>query len=449
MVNDCPEVIVIGAGVSGLAAATQLAQTGISVTILEARDRLGGRIFTIQDSHGMPTELGAEFIHGRPPEILTLLSSVGMEIEEVEGDAWCANGSLRICNYFSKVQAVLGKMSDQRPDESFLEFLGKVPLPGPPAAVAEVKQRTLNFVSGFNAADPARVGVHWLVKTMKADARIEGERAFRPKGGYEKLLSILLARLEPRNVRIRTGTVVNEVRWQRGRASVLFQNGEGSGEISAARVLVTLPLGVLKSEPGSRGYVRFDPQVPEAKLSALKRMEMGEVARVVFRFRHRFWESRVPDQRSGRNMGNMSFLFSEDEWFPTWWTTMPRESAVIMGWAPPQSARRLLGRDQSFLEKCGLDALGRALGVAHEKLRSEFEAIHWHDWLADPFSKGAYSYGAVGADGAPEELAQPESDTLFFAGEATDVSGHNGTVHGAIASGYRAAAQILSTKPNS
>jgi len=447
-VNDRTEVIVIGAGISGLAAAARLAESGLSATILEARNRFGGRIFTTQDSYGLPIELGAEFIHGRPPEILTLLSSAGIEMEEVEGDAWCANGRLQACDYFSKVQDLLGRMSDQGPDECFLEFLEKVSLPGPPGAAAEVKQRSLNFVSGFNAADPARVGVHWLVKTMRADEDIEGERAFRPKGGYAELLSVLLARLKACDVAVRTGTVVTRVRWQRGNANVSFQNSEGSGELSAPRVLITLPLGVLKAKPGSHGQVQFDPQLPEAKLGALERMEMGEVARVVFRFRHRFWERIVSKEQPAKSLRNMSFLFSQDEWFPTWWTTLPRESPVITGWAPPKSASRLSGRNQSFLANCGLDALGRALGVGHEQLKAELEAVQWHDWLGDPFSRGAYSYGAVGADGAPEELAQPESDTLFFAGEATDVSGHNGTVHGAIASGYRAAGQILSARAN-
>lgn len=446
--NDRTEVIVIGAGIAGLAAATRLAESGLFATILEARNRCGGRIFTTRDSHGLPIELGAEFIHGRPPEILTLLSSAGIDFEEVEGDAWCANGRLQTCDFFSKVRDLLGRMSDQGPDESFLEFLEKVSLPGPPGVAAEVKQRSVNFVSGFNAADPARVGVHWLVKTMRADESIEGERAFRPKGGYAELLSILLARLKACDVSVRTGTVVTKVRWQRGNANVLFQNSEGGGELSAPRVLITLPLGVMKAKLGSHGHVEFDPQLPEAKLRAVERMEMGEVGRVVFRFRHRFWESIVSKEQPAKSLGNMSFLFSKDECFPTWWTTMPRESPVITGWAPPQSARRLSGREQSFLANCGVEALGRALGVGHEQLKAELEAVHWHDWLGDPFSRGAYSYGAVGADGAPEELAQPESDTLFFAGEATDVSGHTGTVHGAIASGYRAAGQILSARAN-
>ena len=125
---------------------------------------------------------------------------------------------------------------------------------------------------------------------------------------------------------------------------------------------------------------------------------------------------------------------------------MPRQCPLITGWAPPQSARRLSGRDQSFLAECGLEALARALEVGPEELKSELEAVYWHDWIGDPFSGGAYSYGAVGSDGAQEELARPESDTLFFAGEATDVSGHNGTVHGAIASGYRAPEQIRRTR---
>jgi len=92
----------------------------------------------------------------------------------------------------------------------------------------------------------------------------------------------------------------------------------------------------------------------------------------------------------------------------------------------------------------GLRSLSRILGLSVRILKTEFEAAYFHDWQSDPFSRGAYSYGMVGSDGAAQALAKPAANTLFFAGEASDTSGNTGTVHGAIASGRRAAMEILS-----
>jgi monoamine oxidase len=122
---------------------------------------------------------------------------------------------------------------------------------------------------------------------------------------------------------------------------------------------------------------------------------------------------------------------------------MPKRAPTITGWAPFQSAERLSRLDHSSVVQHSLRTLGRLLGVSLENLENWLEGAYFHDWQKDPFSRGAYSYGKLGSDGAQEALGAPVEDTLFFAGEASDVSGHNGTVHGAIASGYRAALEIL------
>jgi monoamine oxidase len=139
----------------------------------------------------------------------------------------------------------------------------------------------------------------------------------------------------------------------------------------------------------------------------------------------------------------MSFLFWQDEWFPTWWTTMPAKLPIITGWAPFRSGEKLSGKSQSFVVQQSLQTLSTLLKINPQKLDELLGAAYFHDWQADPFSRGAYSYGKAGSDGVQQALATPVENTLFFAGEATDTSGHNGTVHGAIASGYRAAAAIL------
>jgi monoamine oxidase len=139
----------------------------------------------------------------------------------------------------------------------------------------------------------------------------------------------------------------------------------------------------------------------------------------------------------------MSFLLAEDEYFPTWSTTLPFREPQITGWAPFQCADRLSGKDNAFVTQCGLQSLSRILDVRSSDLEKLLEGAYFHDWQQDPFSRGAYSYGRVGADGAQEELAKPLLATLYFAGEATASPGSNGTVHGAIASGHRVAAEIL------
>jgi monoamine oxidase len=447
-------VIVIGAGFAGMAAAVKLAEAGLSVTILEARDRIGGRFLTRLDpASPVPIELGAEFIHGLAPEIFGPLGQTNASdgagaITEVEGDNWCVtNGRLTECSFFAQVDKILDEMNSNSPDESFLEFLERCfPNPNHDRALEEAKRRAIGYVSGFNAADPALVGVHWLVQEMEAEERIQGQRAFRLVNGYAELLDFFRRQLESGVVRVRTEAVVERIAWRRGRAEITMRGANdstNSSMLTAPQILVTLPLGVLKAPVGERGAIEFAPALPSKKLDALSRIEMGTVMRVVLRFRRRFWETIAPSPAEEKTLDRMSFLFSDDEWFPTWWTSEPRKSPIITGWAPFRAGARLSGQSESFvIDRC-LSSLGQLLHLSPAKLQDEFAAAYFHDWQNDPFSRGAYSYGKVGANQAQVVLGAPIEDTLFFAGEATDVSGNNGTVHGAIASGHRAAAEIL------
>lgn len=443
--TDHPKVVIVGAGFAGLAAASKLADAGVSVEILEARDRIGGRAFTLFDeAAGAPIELGAEFIHGFPPEIWQPLQQANVPIREVDGDNWCVNGRLSKCRFFDRVDKILEQMDAREPDESFLDFLKRrYPNPSGDAELEESKRRALDYVSGFNAADPALVGVHWLVEGMQADEVIEGERAFRAERGYSTLIDIFRQRLAKAGVSLRAETVVERIRWKAREAEIRIKGSRGIVTILAERALITLPLAVLKAPIGETGAVEFLPALPAKKLDAANRLEMGKVIRVVLTFRHRFWDSISPSHSDRDTLGEMSFLFTEDEWFPTWWTLMPEKLPMIMGWAPFQAAERLSGKDEAFVVDQSLRTLGGLLKIDSTKLKAELQSAHFHDWQSDPFSRGAYSYGKVGSEGAQQALAEPLENTLFFAGEATDITGHNGTVHGAIASGYRAAAEIL------
>lgn len=441
-----PDLIVVGAGAAGLSAAVKVARAGFSVQIIEAQSRIGGRMFTLRDPvWQVPIELGAEFIHGLPPEIWKPLEKEESDIAEVAGDPWCSvNGRLSRCNFFSSVESILKKMNCRGNDESFLHFLDRhFPESTANSKKQETRRRALAYVTGFNAADPNRVGVHWLVQSMRAEEKIEGDRAFRSRNGYDDLLDIFRRELIETGVQIQTETIVESVAWSRGRAVVTAHQGRKSFRLVAKRVLVTLPLGVLQASGGETGAVRFTPSLPLKKLEALKILPMGKVIRVTLRFRTRFWDTMRPDKNNRKSLSHMNYLFTQDDWFPTWWTKMPNKSPIITGWAPAHCAERLSGKSQSFVVKQSLRSLGSALKIRPGRLESLLDDAYFHDWQNDPFSRGAYSYGAVGSDGAQRDLGSSLENTLFFAGEATDTSGHNGTVHGAIASGQRAASQIL------
>jgi monoamine oxidase len=445
-------VLVIGAGISGLAAAVKLAEAGLPVTILEARDRVGGRIFTRHDDDSpVPIELGAEFIHGMAPEIVEPLQQMNAAITEVEGDNWCvSNGRLSQCKFFAQIDKILGKMDANAPDESFLTFLERCfPNKKNDLELEEARRHAIGYVTGFNAADPAQVSVHWLVQEMEAEERIQGQRAFRPVDGYAPLVRFFRRRFEQAGGVIHTGTVAERVNWRRGHAEITMRatdKSSGESKMTAAKALITLPLALLKAHVGETGAIEFRPTLPRKKLDALDRLEMGKVIRVVLRFRHRFWETLTPSRGDEKTLGRMSFLFSDDQWFPTWWTTAPRESPIITAWAPFRAAERLSGQREAFVIDQCLNTLSQLLSVSPSKLQDEFAAAYFHDWQGDPFARGVYSYAKVGADGAQQELAAPLENTLFFAGEATDTSGNTGTVHGAIASGYRAASEILRSR---
>jgi len=440
------DVIVIGAGVSGLAAASALGRRGHSVLVLEARAWIGGRVLTQQDPVCQaPIEFGAEFIHGRPASIWKAFRQHKINIAEVKGDNWCAEeGRLSTCDFFSEVEDILDKMDDRSPDESFYTFLQRCcPDSKKNTQQREARERALEYVSGFNAADPELVGVHWLVKGMRAEEKIEGDRAFRPETGYAGLIESFLEQLSQADVSIRTSTVVEEIEWKQGLTKVKGRGPQGITTLTSPRLLVTLPLAVLQASPPQVGAVQFSPPLPETKQEALTKLEMGKVIRVVLRFRHRFWDAISPHGQRSKTLAGASFLFSQDPWFPTWWTTLPAKFPIITGWAPFRCAERLSGRDRSFVVAHSLRSLGLLFDIATEDLEPLLDAAYFHDWQNDPFSRGAYSYGKVGADGAQEALGSPVENTLFFAGEATDTTGRNGTVDGAIASGRRAAAEIL------
>jgi len=434
-----PDVLIVGAGAAGLAAAAELTRAGAAVQVLEARDRIGGRIHTLRDERwGYPLELGAEFVHGKPPEIWDLARASGLEIAEMTGRDLCSDAErLKQCEFYEDFDRALRKMEEhQEPDRPFSEFIHAVEAP------PKVKQHATAFVTGFNAARAGEISVRSLVQQSKADEEIDGDTAYHLRDGFGSLLHALIAAADAAKVELRLRTVVRRIEWQRGGVRVAA-HADGKTESFAARcALITLPLGVLQSSE-----VQFDPPL-RVKQSAFDALVMGPVVRVVLSFRRRFW-SELHDA-AGKKLEDLRFVFSEenDLAFPVWWTAAPTNVAVITGWAAGDRADRLRNLTPHDIKRESLRSLARVLHVTQRSVEDDLIRAYTHDWQSDPFSCGAYSYVRAGGFDAAKTLADPLDVTLFFAGEATDNSGHHGTVHGAIASGKRAAREVLTSMKN-
>jgi monoamine oxidase len=421
MKSAAADVIVIGAGIAGLAAMQRLAAAGMDVLVLEARERLGGRIFT-QQHNGYPVELGAEFVHGRPPEILETIRSAGLKPAEVSGEfrSKIAGHWEDSDNLMSEVNELFDQIPSSGPDQSFHEYIESTNYS------VEAKQQAVRFVEGFHAADARKVGIHWLLKATKAEESIDGDTSFRMPEGYSRLVETLAGDVHKQGSRVLLNTRVTAIRWQKSEVLVMTSQGE----YRAPRAVITLPLGVLQA-----GSVKFTPSL-DAKKDAFRLLSMGPVIRVSLCFQDKFWEE-------DPHMRDLSFLFTDNEHFPTWWTSNPLPYPILTGWAAARHARALTGKSDPQIIAIAVDALAGLLGKNESDLKTRLEAGFTHDWLSDPFACGAYSYGNVGGAEATQLLAEPILDTLFFAGEATNAEGHNGTVNGAISSGKRAAEEVL------
>jgi monoamine oxidase len=171
---------------------------------------------------------------------------------------------------------------------------------------------------------------------------------------------------------------------------------------------------------------------------------MGVVTRVALRLREVFWAgARYIRRTKSQDLDRLAFLHTTDEDFPVWWTAYPVATPLLIAWVGGPHARVLASLGEEEIRERAIRALARQFSLSVRAASGLVSAAWTHNWQHDPFARGAYSYIRVGGNGGPAKLARPLRDTLFFAGEASDPEGRTGTVHGAIATGRRAAKQVL------
>jgi monoamine oxidase len=426
------DAIVIGAGAAGLAAAQGLAGRSVRVVLLEARDRIGGRVWSRPVPRtATPVELGAEFIHGPGELTMRLLRDAGMATIDTGGEEWTCSkdGELRredrdYSSFAGIVEAAHALADDESVDRFLRRFEGD-------EATREAATTMRAFVEGFDAADPAIASARAMADEWRSGVDFA---IARPLGGYRPMFDHLRDTCVAAGVQMCLSTIVRRISWRRGVVAIDANCCGTSRTIHARVAILTLPVGVFRHRGDETG-VAFDPQLPAAKIEALRSIEMGHAVRVALWFRTAFWE-RI---RNGRYR-DAGFFRCERQPFPTYWTQLPVRNELVVAWVGGPRAIALSRVAEGDLIERALNGFG-ALFNQPELVRQEFEGGLTHDWSRDPFARGAYSYVAVGGGDARAALAAPVDDTLFFAGEATSTDGQSGTVNGALETGERAAAE--------
>jgi monoamine oxidase len=418
-------VIVIGAGAAGIAAAKRLHERQQSVLVLEARDRIGGRVQTDYDFAAHPIERGAEFVHG-DVVVWDLLQAYAMPtlptLLEDHAYLHTPSGLKPTSSYSSPEEQTLlnlmqgnaSQMWDRaeawvaagNPDASLATMLAEIKLPND---LETLLNHTYSADYGVHLKD---LGVYGLIENSYEG---DGCREYRVESGYSQLLETLAAGLN-----IRLSSPVQAVNWT-DRVTVKLWDGT---IFSADRIVITLPLALLQKQT-----VRFTPTLPEWKTRAIAGIGVSRIVKLILKFDAAFWPEDWEHCHTTLN--------TQLWWRPGW--GRENEAPVLTAYMGADDADYMGSIGETAAARIGVAHLEEIFGV---DLTDRLVAAQLVDWQAEPYSQMGYSYTPPGGTGLRAKLGQSLSDRLFFAGEATNVI-RPATVHGAIESGWRVADEIL------
>jgi len=412
--------IIIGAGIAGLSAGYHLTQAGHEVIILEARDRIGGRVWTNHDFAGIPIEFGAELIHGNTVNTWEWVNKLGLKtlhwqktgdsMIRMEDGRWMTMMDARNASPELDVTRswVLGDVDDPSPDENLGSYLARI---GFTAEQLRYVKRSFANAEGDNM-DVLNAAAHANLFHDRDTADNYGDH--RILDGYDAYYSKLAEGLD-----IRLNTIVAKIDWSDG-VTVTTADGE---TFTADNAVITLPVGVLQANA-----IMFTPELPAVKQEALAGLKMGPVMKMVYEF-----DEPLLDKSIGAiyAKGNP----------PMWWSPsfgQDTDKVVWVAFFSGDYAREMLALGEAGALQKGLETLREELG----KPDLEYKQARWVNWPQDEFSRGGYSVCLPGHYDARAKLAQP-TPPLYWAGEATAPHDLTAMVHGAYFTGQRASNEII------
>ncbi len=419
------DTIVIGAGAAGLAAGRYLHDAGQSILLLEARDRIGGRIWSDNSFADFPVEYGAELIHGEHTVTQDLVRDAGLHTVPAPRKPllrWGAEGGAQLIADLpperqKPIKSLLAAY-EQLPtqanlatDEALADYLYRRGFTANELEMADVllAQTCCASIKTLSCAD--------LVREMAADHA--GQEEFRIVEGYSELLAAYSADLP-----IRLNTPVHTIRREPDEITVVTDRAT----LRAHNVLLTVPVSVLQAQ-----VIRFEPRLSPSKQAAISAFRTEAATKLLYRFTEPLWDE------------SLAYMMHTGL-AARWWTPgYPRPgAAVLCCFVTANRATQIDTMSECEALNLGLEELAGLLG--RSDLQGKCIAAKRISWAADPYALGGYAHIPPGAAAARPILAQPEGDQLFFAGEATAYESNPQTVHGAIESGWRAAREILALK---
>ncbi len=429
------DVLVIGAGAAGLMAARELSAAGKNVLVLEARNRIGGRVYTLPEGEfSIPVEGGAEFVHGNLELTSTFLQKAGIALQAMDATTYeIRQGELLHNNEFMEdIGVLVQKMNTLTEDIPFSQFLEM--------HFADQKYRSLvesaiKFAEGYDAGDTHKLSSIALREEWNTSEDITD---YFVEGGYGGLMQFLAKEVTQAGGEIKLSVVVKEINWQAGRVEVVAEQAE---TFAAPACIITVPLGVLQSAPENRGSISFNPALQQHG-QAIQAMGFGAVIKMLLEFNAPFWHDEAAKLQGVRQMEGVGFIFS-DATVPTWWTRLPDTTPLLTGWLAGPQAEELKELSDEALLRLGLDSLAELFTTSTVWLEKQLIKYRVFNWPKDPFACGAYSYPTLDALNAINVLSTPIENTLYFAGEAIYKGPAQGTVDAALDSGRMAARHFL------